>query len=189
MGSPYRCKCMQERRAAHEIWSHGLPNSTHQHMFMRCCHAGLLPTSPTPLQVRAHGASDCAYASHAAKLHTFHLLQCQQAPAHSLSTHVHACDRTGCLPTLVNTLSDPAVCCLVIVAACLRPRRCVRMAPVTLPTPPTRPNCTPSYLLQCRQAAAYSLYASFLTRCPRCPAVVLTCCDLLRPAGASAWRQ
>jgi ABC-type bacteriocin/lantibiotic exporter with double-glycine peptidase domain len=35
-------------------------------------------------QVRAHGASDSAYASYAAKLHTFYLLQCRQAAAYSL---------------------------------------------------------------------------------------------------------
>lgn len=36
------------------------------------------------LQVRAHGASNSAYASYAAKLHTFYLLQCRQAAAYSL---------------------------------------------------------------------------------------------------------
>lgn len=36
------------------------------------------------LQVRAHGASDSAYASYAAKLHVFYLLQCRQAAAYSL---------------------------------------------------------------------------------------------------------
>lgn len=34
--------------------------------------------------MRAHGARDSAYASYAAKLHTFYLLQCRQAAAYSL---------------------------------------------------------------------------------------------------------
>lgn len=43
------------------------------------------PFTPTPpAQVRAHGASDSAYASYAARLHAFYLLQCRQAVAYSL---------------------------------------------------------------------------------------------------------
>jgi ABC-type bacteriocin/lantibiotic exporter with double-glycine peptidase domain len=48
------------------------------------------------VQVRAHGASDSAYASYAAKLHVFYLLQCRQAAAYSLYAAT-----TTFLPSLV----------------------------------------------------------------------------------------
>lgn len=48
------------------------------------------------LQVRAHGANDSAYASYAAKLHVFYLLQCRQAAAYSLYAAT-----TTFLPSLV----------------------------------------------------------------------------------------